>query len=72
MGDDFSDDLSSGLGESGGFDSSLLLLSEKDLEGSNSDVDGSGDVDLSGDGGGFVEEPVGVDGGGVVGMTSLD
>ena len=72
LGDDFSDDLSSSSGELRGSDGSLLLHSENDLEGSNSDIDGLGNVDLSGNSGGFVEEPVSILGGGIVSMGSLD
>ncbi len=70
--DDFSEDLAAGLNELGGSDAVSLLLAEDGLEGADADVLGPGDVNLSGDGGSLVEEPVGVDGVGVISVAGLD
>ena len=70
--DDFSEDLAAGLDELGGSDAISLLLAEDGLEGSDADVLRPGDVNLSGNCGGFVEEPVGVDGVGVIAVAGLD
>ena len=67
-----SDDFSSSSGESGGFDWSSFLFTEKGSEGSDSDIDASGDVNLSGDGSGFIEEPVGVVGRNFIGVPAFN
>ena len=60
------------MGESRGSNSVSLLLSEKGFKRSDSDVDALGAVDLSGNSGGFIEHPVGVKGGSVVGVSGFN
>ena len=69
--DDFSEDFASSFDVLGGSHSSSFLSTEDGFQGSQSNVLAFGDVNLSGNCGSFVEEPVGVNGVGIISMSGF-